>query len=89
MTEAQQTVWVLASFGSALIIIYVFAAIVGPERKALWFKRREKMNFFTRRGMLGEAWNFGVPRCWQGYAIGISMYGTIALASYLLTFLIR
>jgi len=87
MGESQQAVWVMTSFLAAMIIIFVTARIVGQERKALWFKKREKSNFFTKRGFLGDTWNFGTPRSWQGFAVGIVMFTVIGVSSYLMTFM--
>jgi len=84
MSEVDQAVWVITSFLNALIIIYMTARWVGEERKARWFKKRQKITFFTRRGPLGEAWHFGVPRTWQGFAVAIAMYGAIGLLSYVM-----
>ena len=81
MSEADQTVWVIASFFTAMVIIYLTAKMVGDEKKLIWFRKREKFNFFTKRGFLGDVFNFGVPRCWQGFAVSLAMMAAISLSS--------
>lgn len=75
---------ILECFIASLIFIYVCAKLVGPERKALWFKRRKEnpFNFFLRRGFMGDSLNFGYPRTWQGLLFFIAMYGMIIGLSY-------
>jgi hypothetical protein len=86
MLESKMTIRVLLSFFIALGIIYFTAAMLGKERKAAWFKKRENSNIFTRRGFLGEACNFGVPRKWQGVVVSFWLFCSIGLVGYLLIF---
>ncbi len=89
MSEADQTVWVISSFISGMVIIYLTARIVGNERKTLWFRKREKFNFFTKRGFLGDRLNFGVPRCWQGFAVSLAMVAAISLSSCIIMVVVK
>lgn len=86
MSETEQVTRIIISFMMSLAIIYVIAKCIGEERKALWFKKRTKSNFFTRRGLLGDTWNFGVPYRWQGFIVVFFMYGLIGICSYLMIF---
>ncbi|WP_378956718.1 hypothetical protein [Pelosinus sp. sgz500959] len=86
MGEAQQVTRIIISFVTSLAIIYIIAKIIGEERKAQWFKKRTKSNIFTRRGFLGDTWNFGVPYRWQGFMVVFFMFGIIGLVSYAVIF---
>lgn len=86
MKEAEQVTRIIMSFITSLAIIFVMAKIIGAERKVQWFKKRTKSNYFTRRGFLGDTWNFGVPYKWQGFAVVFFMYGLIGICSYLMIF---
>lgn len=82
-----QALRVIITFLIGLCIIYATAKLIGEERKTIWFKKRQQITLFTRRGMLGEALNFGVPRSWQGIIIMIIMYSIIFMIGYLLIFI--
>lgn len=84
--EAEQVTRILVSFITSLVIIYLIAKVIGEERKSQWFKKRTKSNIFTRRGFLGETWNFGVPYRWQGFVVVFFMFGLIGVVSYLMIF---
>ena len=84
--ETEQVTRIIISFIISLAIIFVIAKIIGEERKNQWFKKRKNSNFFTRRGFLGDTWNFGVPNQWQGFVVVFFMYGLIGLCSYLMIF---
>jgi hypothetical protein len=86
MTESEQVVRIILSFVNALLIIYITAKILGNERKTAWFTKRTKSNIFTRRGFLGDACNFGVPKKWQGFVVVVWLFGSISLLSYLVIF---
>lgn len=86
MTESEQAVRIILSFVNALLIIYITAKILGDERKTAWFRKRTKSNIFTRRGFLGDACNFGVPKKWQGFAVAFWLFGSISFLSYLVIF---
>lgn len=86
MSEMEQASRVLVSFGIALMIIYISGRCIGEERKLLWFKKRQQRSFFTRRGVLGETWHFGVPQTVQGVAVMLVMYGLIGSVGYWLIF---
>ncbi|CUH97311.1 putative membrane protein [Propionispora sp. 2/2-37] len=80
---------ILMAFASALLIIYLTAKCIGEEKKARWFKKREKAaNSLTRRGYLGATWQFGVPRSWQGLLVAVCMYVLIFSVGYLLIFIL-
>ncbi len=79
---------VIAAFFAGLVIIYVFARVIGEEKKARWFKKREQKGILNRRGFLGDTWHFGHPRTWQGAAVMTVMYGIIIAAGYVIIFLI-
>ncbi len=66
----------------ALVYIYLVAAVLGPERKAKWFRKRKKYTFFNRRGIFGEDINFGYPICWQGILVFIIIMGPILGLGY-------
>jgi len=82
-----QAMRVIIAFLIGLCIIYATAKIIGEEKKAIWFKKRQQTTLFNRRGMLGEALNFGVPRSWQGIVIMIMMYSIIFTIGYFLVFI--
>lgn len=84
--EAEQATRILLSFFIALAIVYLIGTYVGEERKRLWFKKRQNSNFFTRRGMLGDTWNFGVPYTWQGFVIALLIFVLIGAVSYSMIF---
>ena len=68
------TVFILSFF-----VFMITARIIGSEKKALWFKRRDKYTLLNRRGIFGEYMNFGYPRTWQGLLVALAMYGLIFL----------
>lgn len=76
-------------FVACFIIFAVVAKILGPERKAKWFKRREKYTFFNRRGVFGEFMNYGYPRTWQGLILAIVMVGGMLAGSYWYVFIYK
>lgn len=83
-----QALRVIIAFVIGLAIIYTTAKIIGEENKARWFKKRQQTSLFNRRGMLGEALNFGVPRGWLGALIMIIMYTIIFTLGYVLVFIV-
>ena len=87
MTDAQMAARSIMAGIVSLGIIFLTARILGEQRKAAWFKKREKSNLFTRRGFLGDSWNFGVPRNWQGVLVALWMVGSISLVGYWIIFL--
>lgn len=88
MTDAQMAARSIMAFIASLGIIFLTARILGEQRKAAWFKKREKSTLFTRRGFLGDSWNFGVPRNWQGVLVALWMVGSISLIGYGIVFLL-
>jgi phage shock protein PspC (stress-responsive transcriptional regulator) len=86
VAEIDQVVRILSAFFTALVIIYVIAKIIGEDRKATWFKKRTRSTIFTRRGVLGETWHFGVPCKWQGFVVSFLMFSIIGVVSYLIIF---
>jgi len=86
VAELDQVVRILSAFFTALVIIYIIAKMVGEKRKATWFRKRTKSTIFTRRGVLGETWHFGVPCKWQGFVVSFLMFGIIGVVSYFMIF---
>lgn len=86
MNETEQAVRVISVFILSLGFIYIIAKLIGEERKGKWFKKRTRSNIFTRRGFLGDTWNFGIPYRWQGFAVFFFMYGIIGIVGYLVIF---
>ena len=86
MNETEQAVRVISVFILSLGFIYIIAKLIGEERKGKWFKKRTRSNIFTRRGFLGDTWNFGVPYRWQGFVVFFFMYGIIGIVGYLVIF---
>ena len=77
---------IIYAFFLGIVIIYITAKIIGPEKKMLWFKKRQRLSFFNMRGLLGETCHFGYPCSWQGALIMIFMYSVIFAAGYALIF---
>lgn len=75
---------VILILGAALGIVAVTGMIIGEEKKAKWFKKREKYSMFTRRGFLGEVCHFGYPRTKEGALTTIGMAIAIALFAYII-----
>jgi len=73
---------VIFAFFLSIAIIYAIALAIGHDNKKKWFKKRQQIRFFTRRGMLGETCHFGYPCTWQGLLVSIIMYFIIGLVSY-------
>lgn len=67
----------------ALAVFAITAVIIGPERKAKWFKKRSKYSFFNRRGFISEFIHYGYPCTIQGGAVALGMFGIISICSYL------
>lgn len=88
MTDAQMVARSSMAFIVSLGIIFLTARILGEQRKAAWFKKREKSNLFTRRGFLGDRWNFGVPRNWRGVLVALWMVASISMVGYGIIFLL-
>ncbi len=86
MSEAEQAMKIICSFINAMCIIYITAKLIGEERKAKWFKKRQKSNLFTRRGFLGDTCNFGVPQKWQGFVVAAWLFSSIGMMSYIVIF---
>lgn len=82
MSEMEQAAKILIAFLIALVIIFVTGRLVGENRKERWFKQNRQRTFFTRRGMLGETWHFGVPQTLAGAAIMLLMYSVIGGVGY-------
>ena len=68
---------IITVFFLSFFVFMITAWLLGSERKALWFKRREKYTLLNRRGIFGEYMNFGYPRTWQGLLVALAMYGLI------------
>ena len=83
-TESALAAKIVASFFFGMGIIFITALIVGPERKAKWFRKRQKYSFFNRRGFAGDALHFGYPRTWQGLVVTLLMFGIIGLVGYVI-----
>ena len=77
---------VMTIFFASFVYIFLVAKYIGPERKALWFRKRKKYTFFNRRGIIGEDFNFGYPVTWQGCLAFLAIYGVIFGAGYLYIF---
>lgn len=75
---------ILICFVWALVVFLVVALIIGPERKALWFKRRDKYSFFNRRGVISELLFYGYPRTKEGIFLTAGMALAIAIVGYIL-----
>lgn len=75
---------ILICFVWALVVFLVVALIIGPERKALWFKRRDKYSFFNRRGVISELLFYGYPRTKEGIFLTVGMALAIAIVGYIL-----
>lgn len=73
---------IVLTFFVAMLIILATALVVGRERKAQWFRKRQKYSFFNRRGFAGDALHFGYPRTWQGLVVTGLMFGAIGLVGY-------
>ena len=73
---------IIQVFFGAFVYIYIIAALVGAERKALWFRKRKKYTFFNRRGVFGEDINFGYPVCWQGVLVFLAINVPILAFGY-------
>lgn len=84
-----QALRIILAFLIGLVIIFITARIIGEDRKAKWFKKREKRSIFIRRGFLGETWHFGVPRSYQGVLIMTAMYALIGIIGYWLIFVFQ
>jgi hypothetical protein len=74
---------VFICLGIAFIVFLVTALLIGPERKARWFRKRKRESFFTKRGPMGEVLRFGRPVTWEGYLTTFIMFGVIGLCSWL------
>lgn len=75
---------ILMVFVAALLVVGMTGGIIGKEKKARWFRKRTKMSFFTRRGVLGEVCHFGYPCTKEGYLVSAVMVTVIMAASYLI-----
>lgn len=76
----------MISFLLSLIIIYLTAKIIGQEKKARWFKKRQQNGIFNRRGFLGETLHFGYPCTVEGFIVMMIMFIVIFGISYALIF---
>lgn len=74
----------LMIFVAALLVVGMTGGIIGEEKKARWFRKRTKISFFTRRGVLGEVCHFGHPCTKEGYLVSAVMLTVIVAASYLI-----
>ncbi|KAF1682174.1 hypothetical protein [Veillonella sp. R32] len=75
---------ILICFVWALVVFFIVALIIGPERKALWFKRRDKYSFFNRRGVISELLFYGYPNTKEGIFLTTGMALAIAVVAYIL-----
>jgi len=76
------TIKIILAFSLGIAIIYLTALLLGNDNKEKWFKKRQKISIFNRRGMLGESCHFGYPCTWQGLIVTIAMYGIIGIFGY-------
>lgn len=81
-TDSALALRIVISFVLGMVIILATALIIGREKKAAWFKKRQKYSFFNRRGFAGDALHFGYPRTWEGLAVTLVMFGAIGLVGY-------
>ena len=87
MEEAEITRRVFFSLLSAFCIVFFAAILIGPRKKAKWFKLRDMSKgfwFFNRRGILGESLRFGWPRTKEGYEAAAAILATIALTTFVI-----
>ena len=85
-TESAVAAKIFLALFVGMLIIYVTARILGRERKEKWFRKRQKMSFWNRRGFAGDTWHFGYPRTREGVAVALLMYGVIGLVGYEIIF---
>lgn len=78
---------ILLSIIFALIVFFITALIIGPENKALWFKKRTKYSFFNRRGIISEHLFYGYPRTKEGILVTFIMICIIAIGCFLISLL--
>lgn len=81
-TDAVMAGRIVAAFFIAMLIVLATALVVGRERKAKWFRKRQKYSFFNRRGFVGDVLHFGYPCTWQGVVVAVLMFGTIGFVGY-------
>ena len=77
-----EEVRVFICIGIAFLVFLCASIILGPERKALWFKKRTKYTFFSRRSVFGEIMHFGYPVTKEGYAVTSIIIAAIGVATY-------
>jgi hypothetical protein len=75
---------ILIAFALTFAFMAVVGAILGPERKARWFKKRKMTNFtiLNRRSILGEFMHFGYPCTWQGFLVTLGIFAVVGWFAY-------
>lgn len=69
---------------AALVIVAITGYLIGEEKKAKWFRKRQKYSLFTRRGFLGEVFHFGYPCTKEGAFVTLGMAAAIIAVSWLI-----
>lgn len=82
MSQSQFLYRLFISMVVALIVFGLTAEVIGEERKARWFRKRNKFSWFLRRGVLGEKFHYGYPRTLEGIGVFLAMLAVIALLTW-------
>lgn len=87
-SESALALRIVISFVCGMLIIFATASMIGSERKAAWFRKRQKYSFFNRRGFVGDVLHFGYPCTWEGVAVALFMFGAVGLVGFLIIFVV-
>lgn len=71
-----------------IVMVFVTAWIIGPERKYKWFRQRNQhKSFLNRRGFMGEYIHFGYPCTLEGWAVFSALMLVVLVSAYIAIFI--
>lgn len=79
---------VAVTFVGWIVMMFIAAWILGPERKRRWFRQRDQQkSFLNRRGFLGDFIHFGYPCTLEGMIVFAILMCIILLTAYIAIFM--
>ncbi len=79
---------VAITFVGWIVMMFITAWIIGPERKCKWFRQRDQQkSFLNRRGFFGEFIHFGYPCTREGMLVFAVLMAIVLTTAYIAIFM--
>ena len=79
---------VAIAFVGWIVMMFITARIIGPERKCKWFRQRDQQkSFLNRRGFFGEFIHFGYPCTREGMLVFAVLMAIVLTTAYIAIFM--